>query len=116
VEGLFGLAGQIPARAHGDVVHSRFEWNYTTFLNIAFLALFAYLYWLHRNRERLGGGQGYAIDPVCGMQVRTADAPASRHHDSQMYYFCSDRCAGRFDADPAEFVNQSQPPDTMEHA
>jgi uncharacterized membrane protein YraQ (UPF0718 family)/YHS domain-containing protein len=99
VEGLFALTGQVPERAHGMVAHTRFEWNYTTFLNVGFLVVFAGLYWLYRNRERLGGGQGYAIDPVCGMQVRTADAPASRHHDGRTYYFCADRCAERFDAD-----------------
>lgn len=28
------------------------------------------------NRERLGGGAGYALDSFCGMQARTAVAPA----------------------------------------
>ena len=74
-----------------------FQWNYTTFLNIAFLGVFAILYWLYRNRERLGGGKGYAIDPVCGMQVRTADAPATTVHAGQPY-FCSDHCRERFEA------------------
>ena len=32
------------------------------------------VWWLARHRERFGGGVGYAIDPVCGMQVRTGDA------------------------------------------
>ncbi|MBA3652684.1 MAG: permease [Actinobacteria bacterium] len=101
VEGIFAAFGAIPGRAHGDVVHSRFEWNYTTFLNIAFFAVFVLLYWLYRNRDRLGGGQGYAIDPICGMQVRTADAPATAAHDGQTYWFCSDRCSERFEAEPA---------------
>jgi uncharacterized membrane protein YraQ (UPF0718 family)/YHS domain-containing protein len=100
VEGIFAAFGAIPHRAHGMVVHSRFEWNYTTFLNIVFLAVFAVLYWLYRNRERLGGGQGYAIDPMCGMQVRPVNAPASAQHDGHTYFFCSDRCRERFAADP----------------
>ncbi len=29
-------------------------------------------YRLRRDRDRLRGGTGYAIDPVCGMQVQTA--------------------------------------------
>ena len=41
-----------------------------------FLGVFARLYWLYRNRERFGGGDGYAIDPICGMQVEKANAPA----------------------------------------
>jgi YHS domain-containing protein/uncharacterized membrane protein YraQ (UPF0718 family) len=107
VEGLFALTGQVPERAHGMVAHNRFEWNYTTFLNVGFLIVFAVLYWLYRNRERFGGGQGYAIDPVCGMQVRTSDAPASRDHDGRSYAFCSDRCAERFDADPSRFTSHA---------
>ena len=101
VEGVFAAAGWVPERAHGHVVHTRFEWNYTTFLNAAFLVVFAYLYWLYRNRDPLGGGQGLAVDPVCGMQVRTADAPASARRDGRRHWFCSDRCRERFEADPA---------------
>ena len=99
VEGLFSLAGQVPHRAHGMVVHTRLEWNYTTFLDIGFVVVFAVLLWLAHNRARFGGGDGLAIDPVCGMQVRIADAPASVHHDGVTYYFCADRCADRFRAD-----------------
>jgi uncharacterized membrane protein YraQ (UPF0718 family)/YHS domain-containing protein len=98
VEGLFSAAGAVPKTRPHDVVHTSFEWNYTTFLNIAFLVLFAALYWLYRNRERLGGGDGYATDPVCGMQVATANAPASATHDGRTHHFCSDRCRERFEA------------------
>ena len=100
VEGLFALLDWIPHGMGGEVVHSRLEWNYTSVLNIAFLGIFAVLLWLHRNRARLGGGQGYAIDPICGMQVQKANAPASRRHRGGTVWFCSDRCAGRFDRDP----------------
>jgi hypothetical protein len=76
VEGLFSAVGLVPRHRSTTIVETSFRWNYTTFLNIAFLMVFAGLYWLYRNQDRLGGGQGYGIDPVCGMQVRTADAPA----------------------------------------
>jgi YHS domain-containing protein/uncharacterized membrane protein YraQ (UPF0718 family) len=102
-EGLFALFGGIPKTRPENIVDTSFQWNYTTFLNIIFLAVFAVLYWLYRNRERLGGGQGYAMDPVCGMQVQTANAPASASHDGHTYWFCSDRCRERFEADPARF-------------
>jgi YHS domain-containing protein len=62
-----------------------------------FLALFGLLYWTYRNRERLGGGNGYALDPVCGMQVQRAHAPASLVHDGHVVHFCSDRCLHRFE-------------------
>jgi uncharacterized protein len=84
-------------------VAAHFQWNYTTFLNFAFLAVLAALYWLYRNRERLGGGVGYAIDPVCGMQVRTADAPATTTHQDTRVYFCSDQCRERYEREPDRY-------------
>lgn len=109
VEGLFGVTGLTPTSRPGAIVTTHFEWNYTTFLNIAFLAVFAVLYWLYRNRERLGGGAGYAIDPVCGMQVETANAPANTTHGGATVWFCSDRCHEKFSADPAKFAAAPPP-------
>ena len=99
-EAIFSAAGLVPHHRSTQIVSTSFRWNYTTFLNIVFLGVFAYLYWLYRNRERLGGGSGYATDPVCGMQVRTANAPAHVDRAGRRYWFCSDRCAERFAADP----------------
>jgi uncharacterized membrane protein YraQ (UPF0718 family)/YHS domain-containing protein len=110
VEGLFHAAGLIPQHRSQTIVATRFQWNYTAYLNIAFLAVFALLYWLYRNQTRLGGGTGYAVDPVCGMQVRTADAPAHSTAQGQPAWFCSDRCQQRFDADPSRFKRQSATP------
>jgi YHS domain-containing protein/uncharacterized membrane protein YraQ (UPF0718 family) len=98
VEGIFSLFGLIPTDRPEMVVVTHFEWNYTTFLNIVFLVVFGVLYWLYRSRDRFGGGDGLAFDPVCGMQVQTANAPASAHHDGHTYYFCSDYCCERFQA------------------
>ena len=39
------------------------------------------------------------IDPVCGMQVEVANAPAHVTHDGETHWFCSDRCADRFAED-----------------
>src|SRR6202020_936563 len=66
-EYLFTWAGIAPGAGgrHAVTGAGVWGWNYTAFLNIAALAAFAGLYWLHRNRERLGGGAGYATDPVC---------------------------------------------------
>jgi len=116
VEGLFALFGGVPSKRPETIVATHFEWNYTTFLNIGFLAVFALLYWLHRNRERFGGGQGYAIDVVCGMQVQTANAPAHTSHDGTTYWFCSDRCRERFEADPDRYAHPTadHTPEPME--
>jgi YHS domain-containing protein len=100
VEGLFHLLGAIPSERPEAVVTTHFEWNYTTFLNIAALGAFAVLYWLYRNRERFGGGHEYAIDPVCGMQVLKANAPAHIAEGGIEVWFCSDRCRERYERDP----------------
>ena len=95
---LFDATGLIPTDRSMTVVPTSFAWNYTTFLNIAFLGVAAYLYWLSRNQARFGGGTGYAIDPICGMQVQIAHAPAHVAHDGHEHWFCSDGCAARFRA------------------
>ncbi|TMF85334.1 MAG: YHS domain-containing protein [Chloroflexi bacterium] len=96
-EYLFGGLGLVPTSRPIQVVAPAFQWNYTTYLNLVFLTIFAGLVWLSRNRERLGGAR-YAIDPVCGMQVEKALAPATLRSAGQIYYFCSDRCRDRFKA------------------
>jgi hypothetical protein len=100
-EGIFGAAGLIPTVRPTTIAPAHFSWNYTTYLNIVFLALFGLLYWTYRNRARLGAGPGYASDPVCGMQVEIVHAPASLRRDGQRYYFCSDHCAERYGSVPA---------------
>jgi uncharacterized protein len=97
-EGIFTASGLVPAARHTLIASAGVSWNYTTYLNILFLALFALLYWTYRNAGRLGGGSGYARDPVCGMQVETGHAPASATHDGRQMYFCSDHCAQRYAA------------------
>jgi uncharacterized membrane protein YraQ (UPF0718 family)/YHS domain-containing protein len=99
VEGLFSVLGLIPESRPEVVASTHFEFNYTTVLNVVFLGVLGVVYWLYRHRDQYGGGVGYAIDPVCGMQVETAHAPAR----AGASYFCSDGCRERFLADPAKF-------------
>src|SRR5256885_1343385 len=87
-EYLFAGAGLVPVSRPAQVVQPSFQWNYTTYLNLVFLGVFAGLFWLYRNRERLGGGAGYALDPVCGMQVERQLAPASARSGDQTSGFC----------------------------
>jgi YHS domain-containing protein len=110
---LFGAAGLVPAVRPTEVVQPSFQWNYTTYLNILFIGVFAGLYWLYRNRLRLGGGARYAIDPVCGMQVERQLAPASTRHGDQTIFFCSDRCRDRFVANPDRY-SAADLPTTMD--
>jgi hypothetical protein len=104
-EGIFGAFGGIPSRRTFSIAAAHWEWNYTTFLNIAFIFVAASMWWLARNRDRFGGGRGYDIDPVCGMQVRESDAPAHAVHDGHSYSFCSNRCEERFQENPARYVS-----------
>ena len=98
VEYLFRAAAIEPTKRPAVVAPTEFSWNYTTFLDIVFLVVLAVLWWLARNQRRLGGGAGYAIDPVCGMQVETANAAARSERDGHVVYFCSDHCRQRFEA------------------
>ncbi|WP_114011117.1 heavy metal translocating P-type ATPase [Cohaesibacter intestini] len=62
-------------------------------------------------------GKDVATDPVCGMQVRVKEGVRSGQYDGQSYYFCSDGCQKKFNADPYFYVSgnakkahqQSQP-------
>jgi uncharacterized protein len=104
---IFSGAGLIPTRRPIQIVPEHLTWNYTTILNIIFGGIFAVLFFLYRNRSKYGGGDGYAIDPVCGMQVEKSSAPRQISIEGQTYWFCSDRCCDRFDASPARFSGAS---------
>jgi uncharacterized membrane protein YraQ (UPF0718 family)/YHS domain-containing protein len=106
-ENLFRVVGLVPSGAtgeHGMVGRDVFGWNYTSVLDVVALIGLAGLYALHRNRRRLGGGAGYARDPVCGMQVEIAHCPATLRQDGRTLYFCSDHCRDRFAGEPARLV------------
>jgi uncharacterized protein len=105
-EGIFHLANAIPSHRTLSVASAHFSWNYTTYLNFVFLVVAGFVWWLAKNRKRFGGGAGYAIDVVCGMQVRTIDAPTRTDLGGTSYYFCSDRCQERFIQNPSSFINR----------
>jgi uncharacterized protein len=99
VDGIFSAAGLVPSRRPSiDSITSRgISWNYTTFLNIIFLAVAVGLFLLTLRRG--------ATDPVCGMRVdRGAGKPTSTH-EGRTYYFCSEGCKARFDAEPERYVD-----------
>jgi uncharacterized protein len=53
-------------------------------------------------------GAGYAKDPVCGMQVQVAHAPATARFDGTACPFCSDHCQQRFSAAPGRYTGPDQ--------
>jgi uncharacterized protein len=102
VELIFGAAGLVPATRPVVIAPERFGWDYTTILNLVFLVVAAGLYWLHRNRERLGWHGGLVQDPVCGMQVDPQHPGAVLRDGGQVRYFCSGHCLERYRAgDPS---------------
>ncbi len=44
-------------------------------------------------------------DPVCGMQLNREDVTEQGEYRGHTYYFCSDACRNKFDADPAQFAS-----------
>ena len=99
VDGIFSAAGLVPStRPSIDSITSRgISWNYTTFLNIIFLAVAAGLFGRTLRRG--------ATDPVCGMRVdRQAGKPTSIY-EGRTYYFCSEGCKAKFDAEPERYVD-----------
>lgn len=48
-----------------------------------------------------------AVDPVCGMTLRRADAAAAVDHHGVVYFFCSADCRDRFAADPDRYATRS---------
>lgn len=45
-----------------------------------------------------------AVDPVCHMEVEPETTPLRATHAGVTYYFCSESCLRRFEADPASFL------------
>jgi len=43
-------------------------------------------------------------DPVCGMDVEEAQAPATTEFEGLTYYFCSDSCRDEFEASPSLYA------------
>jgi Cu+-exporting ATPase len=47
-----------------------------------------------------------AKDPVCAMDVDTANPPGGKSvHAGQIYYFCSNGCRKTFEKDPAKYTS-----------
>jgi YHS domain-containing protein len=55
------------------------------------------------------------VDPVCGITVEMGE-PELTIHEGRVYYFCSQSCRDRFEADPTSYVKHiGQIPRKLEH-
>lgn len=52
-------------------------------------------------------------DPVCGMEVNPGTAAGSVGHQGKTYYFCSKHCMGKFEENPATYLDPSYRPGGM---
>lgn len=89
---LFSAVHLLAHNRHTAAMSGQFSMGITLYLNIAAALLLVFL-WLASRR-----GENTARDPICGMTVDISALVATRHHDAHQYYFCSQRCAEKFDS------------------
>ena len=96
-EAIFNLLNLTPERMSAmEMSMTHFGVNATTILNGIALLLFAAVVFFHLTRPDSAEDSEFGTDPICGMQVRKSDAPASAEVDGVMYYFCMDGCKASF--------------------
>src|SRR6266566_4567645 len=114
IGGAFQLLGLAPTNHNVTIFESRPTWNYTTFLDIAFLLLMAVLAWrfvttggiemLRAHARRPQPGAQLVRDPVCGMSIDRASATQRAEFGGATYYFCSAGCRSAFEGDPSRYA------------
>jgi uncharacterized membrane protein YraQ (UPF0718 family)/YHS domain-containing protein len=102
VDLLFGAAGLIPhTRPSTNDIFSSITIDYKLALNILGLLIFAALIALTVRRG--------TTDPVCGMTVDKAKAK-TLPFEGTTYFFCSEHCMHKFQADPHSYLHSEQAP------
>ena len=119
VGGAFQLLGLAPTNHHVTVFETQPTWNYTTFLDIAFLVLIGVLAWrfvttggmemLRAHAHRPEDGAAMVQDPVCGMSVDPTTTTEKVEHAGTTYYFCSAGCRSTFEKNPARYTPHAHP-------
>jgi len=125
VGGAFHLLGLAPTNHHVTVFETQPTWNYTTFLDIAFLLLMAVMAvrfvttggieMLRAHARRLAAGAKLVRDPVCGMSVDPATAAEEVEYIGTTQYFCSAGCRSKFEKDPARYAAKLAEPALAGH-
>jgi uncharacterized membrane protein YraQ (UPF0718 family)/YHS domain-containing protein len=111
---VFQVLGLVPAHHFVAVFQTRPDWNYTTWLNFAAVAVALVLGWrflrtggpaMLRAMEASPDDKAkLATDPVCGMTVDPATAAGRSTFDGGTYFFCSSGCKETFDQDPGRYA------------
>src|ERR1700694_2086039 len=111
----FDVLHMVPTNRAVTVFQDHPQWDYTTFLDIGFLALSAalgirflgtggiqMLKMMEMAPEEMAQNKKH-IAPVCGMVADPASAP-SLVHDGRTFYFCSEGCRESFAAEPERYL------------
>ena len=114
IGGAFQLLGLTPAHHPVTVFETPPSWNYTTFLDLAFLVLIAVMAWRFFNTGGVEMLRAMAVpadqkadlvhDPVCGMTVDPATATEKLEYGGATYFFCSSGCRSSFEKDPSRYI------------
>ncbi|MEK0307299.1 heavy metal translocating P-type ATPase [Bifidobacterium favimelis] len=64
------------------------------------------LFHRHDDNQNKATDDEQVVDPVCGMTINRSQAAQTREYEGKSYYFCSDRCAETFDADPKKVLDK----------
>jgi YHS domain-containing protein len=125
IGGAFQVFGLVPTNHHVAIFETQPAWNYTSFLDIAFLLLIAVMGWRFL---RTGGPEMLramarppeeraksAVDPVCGMTVDPASTTETADYAGSTYYFCSAGCKETFAKDPAKYIARSKTGSAAQH-
>jgi uncharacterized membrane protein YraQ (UPF0718 family)/YHS domain-containing protein len=99
VDAAFTALGLVPdTRPTRDDIFGAIQLDYKLVLNALGLVIFLALFGLTMRRG--------ATDPVCGMKVDRERA-LRLEHEGRTYYFCSEHCMSRFQAERADAGSQS---------
>lgn len=66
----------------------------------------------HHSKPQEDAPGGCARDPVCGMDV-SPDSPLKTSFKGREYHFCSRHCLEKFEANPEQYIGDSQPVSTV---
>src|SRR5262249_43146696 len=98
-DGLFSLLGLTPSpRPSRADIFGSVQLDYKLILNILGTLIFAGLFALTIRRG--------VTDPACGMKVDRSKALRLEHFD-HTYYFCSEECRAKFEADPDAYLHHA---------
>ncbi|MFC4346509.1 heavy metal translocating P-type ATPase [Kordiimonas lipolytica] len=63
----------------------------------------------HDHHHHASNGKSAVHDPVCGMSVDPEKSERKVSHAGHDYYFCSDHCKAKFEADPDTYATAKDP-------